>query len=143
MESQLVTTNLFLGIIAAISVVQTLLVIGAIIAMFAAYRRSQRAYLRVIDLIAMAEERHVVPTMVRVNAILDDVKDVTAAMKDVTATVQEETERLDNAIRDTINRVDHTAERVRSSVLARTSRIVGFVRGARTVIETILNSRAA
>jgi len=50
------------------------------------------------------------PAGVRVNAILDDVKDVTAAVKDVTATVHEETVRLDDAIRSTINRVDHTAE---------------------------------
>ena len=125
MESQLGTSNLFLGIIAATSVLQMLLVIGAGIGMLTIYRRSQRAYLHVIDLVAMAEERHVVPTMARVNAILDDVQDVTAA------------------VRTTVDRVDHTAERVRSNVLAKTSRIVGFVRGARTVIEMILNSRAA
>lgn len=125
MESQLGTSNLFLGIIAATSVLQMLLVIGAGIGMLTIYRRLQRAYLHVIDLVAMAEERHVVPTMARVNAILDDVQDVTAA------------------VRTTVDRVDHTAERVRSNVLAKTSRIVGFVRGARTVIEMILNSRAA
>ena len=143
MESQLGTSNLFLGIIAAASVFQALLVIGAGIAMFVIYQRAKRAYLNVIDLVTIAEQRHVAPAMLRVNAILDDVKDVTAAVKDVTATVQEETERLDNAIRTTIDRVDYTAGRVRSSVLARTSRLVGVLRGARTVIEMILNSRAA
>ena len=124
MESQLVTTNLFLGILAAMAVFQMLVVIGMGIGMFVIYGRTRRAYLNVIDLAAMAEAR-VTPTMVRVNAILDDVKDVTATVKDVT------------------DRVDHTAERVRSSVFARTSSLVGFVRGARAAIETILNTRAA
>jgi hypothetical protein len=64
-------------------------------------------------------------------------------VKDVTATVKEETERLDTAIRGTMDRVDQTAARVRSNVLAKTSRLVGFVRGVRLVIETILKTRAA
>ena len=60
--------------------------------------------------------------MARVNAILDDVKDVTAKVK-------EETERVDHAIHTTIDRIDDTADRVRSNVRAKTSRVVGFVRG--------------
>jgi len=136
MESQLVTTNSYLGIIAAMSVVEMLLVIGACVAMFMIYRRVQRAYLNVMDLVSMAEQRHVVPTLSRVNAILDDVKDVTAIVK-------EETDRLDTAINSTIHRVDQTATRVRSNVLKKTSSLVGLVRGARVVIEAILKTRAA
>jgi hypothetical protein len=136
MESQLVTTNQFLGIIAAMSVVEMLLVVGACIAMFVIYMRMQRAYLNVMDLVSMAEQRHVVPTLSRVNAILDDVKDVTAIVK-------EETDRLDTAINSTIDRVDQTATRVRSNVLAKTSSLMGLVRGARVVIEAILKTRAA
>ena len=55
----------------------------------------------------------------RVNAILDDVKDVTAKVKT-------ETERVDHAIRTTIDRVDDTADRVRSNVRAKTSRSSGW-----------------
>jgi hypothetical protein len=136
MESQLVTTNSYLGIIAAMSVVEMLLVIGACIAMFVIYMRVQRAYLNVMDRVSMAEQQHVVPTLTRVNAILDDVKDVTAIVK-------EETDRLDTAINSTIDRVDQTATRVRSNVLKKTSSLVGLVRGARVVIEAILKTRAA
>jgi hypothetical protein len=39
METQLVTTNSYLGIIAAMSVVEMLLVIGVCIAMFVIYMR--------------------------------------------------------------------------------------------------------
>ena len=45
--------------------------------------------------------------------------------------MKEETERVDHAIHTTIDRVDDTADRVRWNVRAKTSRLVGFVRGAR------------
>jgi uncharacterized protein YoxC len=88
-----------------------------------------------MDLVEGIEARQVAPAMARVNAILDDVKVVSAKVK-------EEAERVDYAIRSTMDRVDDTADRVRSNVRAKTSRIVGFVRGARAALETML-SRAA
>ena len=85
----------------------------------------------------MGMVRQVAPAMTRINAILDD-------LKGVSATVREETSRIGLAIRTTMDRVDNTADRVRSNVRAKTSRLVGFVRGARMAIETMLsNSRAA
>src|SRR5262245_42252527 len=99
MESHLATTNLLLGIMAAVSVLEALLLIGAGIGGWMVYRR-------VMELIAGLEERQVRPAMLRVNAILDDVKGVSAK-------VREETERVDHAIRVTMDRVDDTAERVR------------------------------
>lgn len=129
MESQLGTTNLFLGIMAAVSVLQALLIIGAGIAGVIAYRR-------VMTLVNTLEDRHVAPAMVRVNSILDDVKVVSAKVKD-------ETERVDHAIHTTIDRVDDTVDRVRLNMRAKTSRIIGMVRGARMAIESMLQSRAA
>jgi hypothetical protein len=130
MQGELATTNLILGIIAAVSVLEALLVIGMGVAGFIAYRK-------VMTLVQELEGRQVAPAMARVNAILDDVKHIST-------TVKNETNRLNQAIHTTVERVDTTADRVRSNVRAKTSRIVGFVRGARTAIETILsNSRAA
>jgi hypothetical protein len=128
MESQLGTTNLFLGIMAAVSVLQALVLIGVGIAGYMAYRR-------VTTLIETLEDRHVAPAMGRVNAILDDVKVVSAKVK-------EETERVDHAIHSTIDRVDDTVDRVRWNVRAKTSRLVGALRGARLAIETILHRAA-
>jgi len=122
------TTNLILGIMAAVSVLEALVIIGAAVAGYFAYKQ-------VMTLVNGIEERQVAPAMVRVNAILDDLKVASAKVKD-------ETERVDSAIRTTIDRVDDTADRVRSNVLAKTSRIVGIVRGARVALEHIL-SRAA
>jgi hypothetical protein len=125
---QLGTTNVLLGIMAAVSVLEALIIIGAGIGGY-------MAYTRVMALVSGIEERQVAPAMARMNAILDDVKVVTT-------TVKEETSRVDSAIRTTMGRVDDTADRVRSNVRAKTSRIVGIVRGARVALEHIL-SRAA
>jgi len=127
MEASLGTTNLLLGIMAVVSVLEALVIIGMGIGGFMVYRR-------VMALVEGLEERQIAPLMLRVNAVLDDVKGVTAKVK-------EETERVDQAIRTTIDRVDDTADRVRWNVRAKTSRIVGFVRGLRVAIEEILSSR--
>jgi hypothetical protein len=128
MDGNLGTTNVILGIMAAVSVLEALLLVGVGVASYLVYRR-------VMDLINGLEARQVAPAMARVNAILDDVKVVSAKVK-------YESERVDYAIRSTMNRVDDTADRVRTNVRAKTSRIVGFVRGARVALETML-SRAA
>src|SRR5437763_12608222 len=126
MEGNLGTTNIFLGIIAVVSVLEALIVIGVGIAGFLVYRR-------VMDLVNVLESKHVAPAMTRVNAILDDVKGVTAKVK-------EETERVDHAIRTTMDRVDDTADRVRWNVRAKTSRVVGFLRGLRVAIERLMTT---
>ena len=127
MQGSLDTTNVLLGIMAAVSVLEALVIIGIGVAGFLAYRK-------VMVLIEGIEARQVAPAMARVNAILDDVKAVSAKVK-------AETERVDQAIHSTMGRIDDTADRVRSNVRAKTSRIVGFVRGMRAVIEGILHSR--
>lgn len=127
MSGELGTTNLLLGIMAAVSILEALAIAGMGIAGFMVYRR-------VMVLVNGLETRQVAPLMARVNAILDDVKGVTA-------TVREETDRVDHAIRSTMDRVDDTADRVRSNVRAKTSRVVGFVRGLRVAIEEMLHSR--
>ena len=126
MEGNLGTTNIMLGVIAAVSVLEALLVIGMGIAGFIAYRR-------VMDVVNVLEANHVAPAMARVNAILDDVKGVTAKVK-------EETERVDHAIRTTMDRVDDTADRMRWNVRAKTSRVVGFLRGLRVALEGLLTT---
>ena len=128
MESQLGTTNLYLGIMAAVSVLQVLVLVGAGIAGFMAFRR-------VMTLVNTLEAQHVAPLSVRVNSILDDVKVVSAK-------VRVETERVDHAINTTIDRVDDTVDRMRWNMWAKTSRIIGIVRGARLAIETMLNRAA-
>jgi hypothetical protein len=127
MSGELGTTNLLLGIMAAVSVLEAVALIGMGVAGFVLYRK-------VTELVAGLETRQVAPAMLRVNAILDDVKGVTA-------TVREETMRVDHAIHTTIDRIDDTADRVRSNVREKTSRVVGFIRGLRVALESVMATR--
>jgi hypothetical protein len=127
MQAELSTTNLLLGIMAVVSVLEALVVVGVGVAGWMMYRQ-------VMELVNGLEQRHIVPLRARVDAILDDVKGVTEKVK-------EETDRVDYAIRATMDRVDDTADRVRANVRDKTSRVVGLVRGLRAAIEGILHSR--
>jgi hypothetical protein len=127
MSGALGTTNLLLGIMAAVSVLEALVIIAMGVAGFMAYRK-------VMGLVDGIETPQVAPTIARVNAILDDVKTVTA-------TVKRETERVDHAIHTAMGRIDDPADRMRSNVRATTSAVVGFVRGLRVAIEWLLHSR--
>jgi len=122
------TTNLLLGIMAAVSVLQALVLIGAGIAGFMAYRR-------VMQLVNDLEARQIAPLREKVDAILVDVKTVTAR-------VSQQTERVDHAISDTMGRVDETADRVRHSVRDKVNQATGVVRGIRAVIASILTTVA-
>lgn len=119
------TTNLLLGILAAVSVLEALALIGAGI-------MGYRLYARAMETMEQVERRQVAPVAARVQEILADVKGVTAR-------VRQETERVDDALRDTLDRVDETAERVKSRVRSRTGQAIGIVRGLRTVIEAFLS----
>jgi hypothetical protein len=127
MEPNLGTLNLLVGIIAVVNVLEALVFIGVGVAAFVIYRR-------VSELVTTLEAKHVAPAMVRVNAILDDVNGVTSK-------VREETERVDQAIHSTMDRIDDTADRVRWNVRAKTSRLIGIIRGVRVVIEELLQPR--
>jgi len=126
MTGNLATTNLLLGIMAAVSVLEALVILGVGAAAFMIYRR-------VMELVNGIETRQVAPAMARVNAILDDVKEISSKVK-------QETERVDDAIHRTIERVDDTADRVRSTVRAKTSWFVGVIRGLRVAIEEVLHT---
>ena len=118
------TTNVLLGIMAAVSVLEALVIIGAGIGGFLAYRR-------VMQLVGDLESRQIAPLREKVDAILGDVQAITAR-------VSQQTERVDHAITGTFDRVDETADRMRSSVRDKVYQAVGVVRGVRAVIMSVL-----
>ena len=93
------TTNLLLGIMAAVSVLEALVLIGV---GFMAYR----LYTHAMQTIREIEARQVAPLVVRVNALMDRVEGILADVKDVTTRVSDRTERVDAAIRSTISSRD-------------------------------------
>jgi hypothetical protein len=118
------TTNLLLGIMAAVSVLEALLLIGMGIGGYVVYGR-------VTTLIADLEARQIAPLREKVDAILADVKSVTAR-------VSQQTERVDHAISGTMGRVDETAERVKGSVRDKVNQAVGVVRGIRAILASLM-----
>ena len=113
-----------LWIMAAVSVLQALVLIGIGVAGYLAYSR-------VMTLVNDLEARQIAPLREKADAILADVKAVTAR-------VSQQTERVDHAISGTIDRVDDTASRVRAGVHDKVSQAVGVVRGVRAVIMSLL-----
>jgi hypothetical protein len=120
------TTNVALIVMAVVSVLEALLLIGVGIGGFTVYRR-------VMQLVTDLESRQIAPLREKVDAILGDVKAVTAR-------VNSEAERVDHAIHGTIDRVDNTAEHLKSSVMDKVNNAAGIVRGVRAAIVSLLQT---
>ena len=120
------TTNVLLGIMAGVSVLEALLLVGMGVGGYLVYSR-------VMTLISDLEARQIAPLRERVDAILDDVKAVTAR-------VSQQTERVDHAISGTMGRVDETAERVKGSVRDKVNHAVGVVRGVRAIFASLFRT---
>jgi hypothetical protein len=124
MGGDLGTTNMWLAIMAIVSVLEALLLIGIGVAGFLMYRR-------VMQLVNDLETRQITPVREKVDSILLDVKAVTA-------NVNQQTERVNHAISGTMERVDETADRVKGSVRDRVNQAVGIVQGLRAVVLSVL-----
>ena len=88
----LTTTNVLLGIMAAVSVLEALAVIGFFVGAFVLSRR-------ILQVIRGIEERQVAPLAARVSAILDDVKEVTSTVKEEAGRVESIVRRVIDSIR--------------------------------------------
>ena len=128
MDGNLATTNVILTVMAVVSVLEALLLIGLGVGGFLVYRR-------VMQVVNDLEARQIAPLREKVDAILTDVKAVTAR-------VSTQSERVDHAISGTIDRVDDTAERVKSTVREKVNQTVRVVRGIRAVVMSLLTSES-
>jgi hypothetical protein len=88
----LTTTNVLLGIMAAVSVLEALAVIGFFVGAFVLSRR-------ILQVIRGIEERQVAPLAARVSAILDDIKEVTSTVKEEAGLVESIVRRVIDSIR--------------------------------------------
>jgi hypothetical protein len=122
------TTNMWLAIMAIVSVLEALVLIGMALGGFLAYRR-------VMQLVNDLETRQIAPVREKVDAILVDVKAVTAR-------VSQQTERVNHAISGTMDRVDETAGRVTGSVREKINQAVGMARGIRAIVMSVLGHDA-
>ncbi|HXD20972.1 MAG TPA: hypothetical protein VN654_28370 [Vicinamibacterales bacterium] len=122
------TTNLLLGIMAAVSVLEALLLVGVGVMAYRLYGQTMRTVQEI-------EARQIAPLVARVNTLMTRVDTILLDVKEVTARVSNRTERVDAAIRTTMDRVDETAGRVRSSVSSRVNRVLTLVHTARAAVD--------
>ncbi|HEU4927997.1 MAG TPA: hypothetical protein VFT24_13145 [Vicinamibacterales bacterium] len=120
------TTNVALIVMAVVSVLEALVLIGIAVGGLMVYRR-------IMQLVNDLEDRQIAPVRAKVDAILGDVKTLTAR-------VSEDAERVDQAIHGTINRVDDTAEHLKSTVREKVSYVAGVIRGVRAAIVSLLHT---
>src|SRR5688572_13255336 len=120
------TANVALIVMAVVSVLEALVLIGISVGGFVIYRR-------VMQLVNDLEARQIAPLREKVDAILLDVKAVTSR-------VSQETERVSHAVSGTMERVDDTAHRVTGSVRDKINQAVGMVRGARAAVMSLLGN---
>jgi hypothetical protein len=118
------TTNMWLAIMAIVSVLEALVILAIGAGGFMMYRRT-------MALVNELESRQIAPLREKVEGILVDVKTVTAR-------VSEQTERVNYAISRTTERVDETADKVKGSVMDKVNQAAGMVRGLRAIVMSVL-----
>ena len=127
MQADLHTTNVILGVIAGISVFQTLMLMTFAVG---AYVWSQRLARQLQEL----EAQTVKPAIARVNAILDEVHDVSRR-------VSERTHQVDEVVQHTIDHVDRAATLARLGVRMGTARTMALMWGVRTAFRVLFGNR--
>lgn len=130
------TTNLLLAVMAAVSILEALLLVALGI-------MGYRLYKQTLQTVRELEQRQIAPLVANVNTLMAKVDGILTDVKDITARVTRQTERVDSAIQNTVHRVDETTGRVRSSVAARIHQLVELVHGAKSVIEGLFHGRTS
>jgi hypothetical protein len=114
------TTNLLLGIMAAVSVLEALLLVGVGYMAFRLYRQAMTTVQEI-------EARQIAPLVARVNALMTRADAILGDVKDVTTRVSNRTERVDTAIRNTTSTVSSGVNRVLTLVHTARAAVDGFL----------------
>jgi hypothetical protein len=117
---ELQTTNVFLGIIATVSLLQFLLLVAGLVV---AYRAYARLGARVQEL----ERQSITP-------LLGTAADILSDLKAMTTRLNARAERFDQTMKDTGDRVQDTTDRVKSRVRAKVMPYVAFFREFRDAL---------
>ncbi len=121
MES-LTTTNVWLGILAVVSVLEFLMIV---VAGFLAYQM----YKRVTTTMETIERVHVAPLRARVDGILDEVQAVTDKVK-----------HAQESVGDALRQVAGTGSIVAGAVRSKTWPIIGIIQGLKTAANIVMKN---
>ena len=133
MPGSLDTTNTMLAIIAAVSVLQGLVLLGMGFAGWKIYRLATET-IREID------EKRVKPLAAKVEAVVDKAHGLTERVHQITDRVQHRVERVEAAFDHTVNRVSNTTTGVKTSVGDSVHRVSDAVTSIRSLIFNALTT---
>ena len=128
MEGSLDTTNLLLGILAAVSVLEAVLLVVIGVMVWRLYAHARRT-------IHEIEQRQITPLAARANALMTSVDDVLTDVKGITSRLAQQADQLDSAIRATVDHADKAVGRVRRVVAARVNGVIGVMHGVRAACD--------
>ena len=116
------TTNLWLAVIAIVSVIQIMvLIVGAWF--------SYHLYVKTTRAANELESRYLMPLNTRVNRILDEAEDIAGRVKDA-----------ESAVRNRIRHVADTGNEAVAAVRARSWPLVGILRGVRVAMDVLFDN---
>jgi hypothetical protein len=118
----LTTTNVWLGILAVVSLLEFLMIVAA--GLFA-----YRLYTQLMATIQTVERVHIAPLRARVDRILDEVQTVTDKVKNVQESVS-----------DALRQVAGTGSMVAGAVKSKTWPIIGIIQGLKTAATTVMKN---
>jgi uncharacterized protein YoxC len=145
MVVDLTTTNVLLGIMAVVSLLEG-------VALIAAGVLGMRMYRQLSEQIQTLEQRHLAPLTARAlplleeakalsvqaSPLIDDAKALMKTLQRTTERVEHSLARMDEAVQGTIDTAEHAVDRVQGGVRKTAGTVIGVVRGVRTAIETFL-----
>jgi hypothetical protein len=120
----LTTTNVLLGIMAFVSLLEAAVLIGAGV-------MGLRLYRELTEQIRVLESRHVAPLSAQANQILQTVQRISER-------VEHSTTRVDAAVEGTVHGAEVAVDKVQGGMRKTAGTVIGVVRGVRTAIETFL-----
>jgi hypothetical protein len=92
MQTELDTLTNWVAVLAVAGAVQTLLLLGGVVAGFIAWRRAMAS-------IEAIEQRHIAPISARVSAVVDDIQDVTQRIRHADDAMKHKLEEVGGAAR--------------------------------------------
>ena len=118
----LTTTNMWLGILAVVSLLEFVIIAVAGVFAFKMYRQAMTT-------IQTIERVHIAPLRARVDGILDEVQTVTNKVK-----------HAQESVSDALRQVAGTGSMVAGAVKSKTWPIVGIIQGLKSVANTVMKN---
>jgi len=119
--TDLTMTNVWLGVLAVISLIEFLMIAAAGLLAYKAYRQ-------VMSVVDNVERVHIAPLRARVDAILDEVEAITGKVK-----------QAQNSVTAVLHGAAHAGNAVAGTVKSKTWPIIGLIRGVRVAANAILD----